>query len=184
MKLLNTFFVALFLLSTLVYLTGCDKTNTLVYTPVTRQYPTNSFNVTSSLANGTVNIADSNLTNSFGQTIAGSTDINFLAHLPGVPASRDTILGQITFIGVKDSTFHLYSDTTKPAYSVLVIKTSDSTRGRYYSISGPDNSVTINSYGILNEWINGTFTGKFATKVAPLDTLTISNGQFSCYRRQ
>ncbi|CAN5585528.1 hypothetical protein BH10BAC5_BH10BAC5_06500 [soil metagenome] len=183
MKLLNTFFVALFLLSTLIYLTGCDKTNTLVYTPVGKQYATNQFNIASLYANGTVVIADADLTNSYGVTIGASTDINFLAHLPGVPASRDTIYGQFTFKGVKDSLYHLNSDTTQ-AFGVLVVKTTDTTSARYYSINGASNNLTINSYGILGEYINGTFTGQFVQKTGVSDTITVTNGQFSCYRRQ
>ena len=185
MKLLNTIFVALFLLSTLIYLTGCDKTNTLVYTPVTRQYAANTFSLSSIYGSGAVTVADGDLTNSFGVTAGASTDINFFAHVPGATTVRDSLFGTFTFLGVADSLYHLNFDTTK-AFGVLRIKNTDNTFVRYYSINDPSSFIQINSYGILGEWINGTFSGKFVQKpaVTPQDTLTITNGQFSCYRRQ
>lgn len=183
MKHLNTFFVALFFVSTLVYLTGCDKTNTLVYTPVGKQYSTNQFNVTSTnpaLSNVTVTVQDSNLLNAFTPTSTTVyTTLTLLGHLPGATAARDTVKTTLQF-GTASNTTYTLTSNVNTMFGTVALKNTDSTFKTYTSINGLA-TVTTSGYGILGEYINGTYAGKFASGV---DTLTISNGQFSCFRRQ
>lgn len=182
MKLLNTFFVALFLLSTLVYLTGCDKTNTLVYTPVTRQYATNQFTMTGTnpvINNVTIVVADSNLTNEFTQTSTVYTHLHFLGHISGLSAARDTVITDLQFGSLGNTSFVLRNSTTGQ-FGTIMVKNTDTTFTTYRSIDSMA-TVTTSGYGVLAEYINGTFSGKFKSAT---DTLTVTNGQFSCYRRQ